>query len=172
MTQASTPAEPSWSAPPPPAASVVPPRPGIVTAAGITLIAIGILTLLIGLLVLLGSALFAGAAGSGLEMPGTPGVPTGMFTAFAGFILVFALIVLGWGALQVLTGIKVLGGRGWARITGIVVGVIGALLAVSGLGGGESSSVVIAIAFLAANAFVIWALATSGGWFAATERPA
>ena len=166
MTQALPPAEPTWSAPAPTAAPVAPPRPGIVTAAGVTLIAIGILTLLIGLLVLLGGALFAGAAGSGLEVTGAPGVPTGMFAAFAGFIVVFALIVLGWGALQLLTGIKVLGGRGWARITGIVIAVIGALLALGGLAGGDPSSLVVGIVFIAANAFVIWALATSGGWFA------
>lgn len=169
MTQAPPPAPPpaqqSWSTPTsgPVAATA---RPGNVTAAGVTLIVIGVLTLLLGLLILLGGALFAGAAGSGVEITGAPGVPSGMFTAFAGFILVFALIVIGWGAIQILTGIKVMSGRGWARVTGIVLGVIGALLALGGLTGGDASSVIIAVIFIAANAFVIWALATSGGWFA------
>jgi hypothetical protein len=141
-------------------------RPGSVTAAGVTLIVLGVLALLLGLLFLLGGAIFAGAAGGGVEIPETPGVPTGMFTAFAGFILVFALIVLAWGAVQILTGIKVLGGRGWARVTGIVLAAIGALLSLGGLTSGDPGSLIISVIFIAANVFVIWALWTSGGWFA------
>jgi hypothetical protein len=169
MTQAPPPAPtPSqqWSAPA--SGPVVPAaaRPGSVTAAGVILIVIGILTLLLGLLVLLGGALFAGAAGGALEFPDTPGVPAGMVGAFAGFFLVFAVIVLAWGAIQILAGIKVMSGRGWARITGIVLAVIGILLSLGGLAGGEPSSTIISVVLIAANAFVIWALASSGSWFA------
>jgi len=125
---------------------------------------LGVLTLLLGIFLLLGAALFAGAAGdipSVGEMPGLGG----MVGAVAGFVFIVTLIVVGFGALQLVTGLKVLSGRGWARTTGIVIAVIGGVLALAGIGGGDGGSVVISLAFVAANAFVVYALATAGPWF-------
>ncbi len=136
-------------------------RPGIVTAAGITLIVLGALTLVLSLILLLGAAIFAGAAGGvDTEVPGLGG----MFGAFAGAIFVVVLIVVGFGALQLISGIKVLGGQGWARITGIVVAVIAGVLALAGVG--DPNGAILNIALVAANAFVVYALITTGPWFA------
>lgn len=161
MTQTTPPADPAWSAPP--AEPVVIARPGMVTAAGITLIVLGVLTILLGLLLLLGAALFAGAGGS-IEAPEMPGMG-GMFGAFAGIIFVLAFIVAGFGVLQLLSGIKVLAGRNWARITGIVVAAIAGVLALTGLG--QADGAILNIVLLVANAFVIFALVTAGSWFSA-----
>ncbi len=147
---------PTVATPAPPAG-----RPGIVTAAGITLIVLGALTLLIALILLLGAAIFAGAAGGvDTEVPGLGG----MFGAFAGAIFFVVLIVVGFGALQLISGIKVLGGRNWARITGIVVAVIAGVLALAGVGSADGA--VLNIALVVANVFVVYALATTGPWFA------
>lgn len=152
---------PATSAPPTTPATAA--RPGMITGAGIALIVLGVLTVLLGLFVVLGAALFAGAAG-GIDSGEVPGLG-GMFGAFAGAILVFALIVLGFGVLQFITGLNVLGGRSWARITGIVVAAIGGLFALAGIG--DPNGAPVSIVLLAANAFVVFALATGGAWFAA-----
>lgn len=149
-------------APVAPAAPAATARPGMITGAGITLIVLGVLTVLIGLFVVLGAAIFAGAAG-GIDSGEVPGLG-GMFGAFAGAILFLAIIVLGFGVLQFVTGLNVMGGRSWARITGIVVAAIGALFALAGIG--DASGAVISIVLVAANAFVIYALAVGGEWFA------
>jgi hypothetical protein len=152
------------SAPPPAPPPPVVERPGMVTAAGITLIVLGALTLLISLFLLIGIGLFAGAAGSIPEsdMPAGFG---GMMGAFAGMFFVLMLVVLAFGVLQLASGIKVLGGRSWARVTGIVVAAIAGLLAVSGLA--NSDGIIFSLILVAANGFVIWALLTTGPWFAA-----
>ena len=152
------------SAPPPAPPPPVVERPGIVTAAGITLIVLGALTLLISLFLLIGIGLFAGAAGSipESEMPAGFG---GMMGAFAGLFIVFMLVAVGFGVAQLVSGIKVLGGRSWARVTGIVVAAIAGLLALSGLA--NADGVIFSLVLVAANAFVIWALLTTGPWFAA-----
>lgn len=165
MTQAPSPTDAGWSTAPPPAPPAVSSRPGLLTAAGITLIVLGALTLLIGLLVLLGAALFAGAAGSVPPQAEVPGMG-GMLGAFAGIIFVVMIIVLGFGALQFVTGIKVLSGRPWSRPTGIVVGVIGGIFALAGIGSENGGGgIIISLALAAANAFVVFALATGGDWF-------
>lgn len=160
MTQTTPPADPAWSAPP--AEPVVIARPGMVTAAGITLIVLGVPTILLGLLVLLVAALFAvGGALEWLE-PDMAGMLRDI-----GIIFVVAFIVGGFGVLQLLSGIKVMSGRNWARITGIVVAENGGLLALAFI---VTDAAILSIVMVAANAFVIFALATGGAWFA--PRPA
>ena len=170
MTQVTPPADPGWSssAPAYDAAPAQPPamsRPGTVTAAGITLIVLGVITMLIGLLLLVGAGLFAGAAGSIPETAEMPGMG-GMFGLFAGAIFVLTLLVIGFGVLQLVSGMKVLGGRSWARVTGIVIAIIAGVLALAGIGQGDGG-VVINLAFVVANASVVYALATTGPWFSA-----
>ena len=148
-------------------AAVVEPvgRPGIVTAGSITLIVLGALSLLGGVLFMLGGALFAGADDSAaLDVP--PGME-GMAGAFAGMLIFIAILVLIYGALEIWAGINALGGRSWARITGIVLSVIGAALFIGGLltATEEGANPVLNIVFIAAYLFVIFALATGGRWF-------
>jgi len=140
-------------------------RPGIVTAGSITLIVLGALSLLGGVLFMLGGALFAGADSSeALDVP--PGME-GMAGAFAGMLIFIAILVLLYGALEIWAGINALGGRSWARITGIVLSVIGAALFIGGLltATEEGANPVLNIVFIAAYVFVIFALATGGRWF-------
>jgi hypothetical protein len=142
-------------------------RPGIVTGAGVTMIALGALIVLFGLFALVAGA-FVGGAANQLNVS-TPGF-SGMAGAFAGVIIVFALILLAFGILDIVAGANVLGGRPWARITGIVIAAILGLLSLPGLFGGGNNGgggVVVSLVLVAANAFIIWALATTGGWFAA-----
>lgn len=139
----------------------------MVTAAGITLIVLGALTLLLSVFLLLVVGLFAGAAG-GIPESEIPAGMGGMIGAFAGVFIVIMLIVLAFGVLQLVSGIQVLGGRNWARITGIVIAAIAGLLALAGLGG-EDGGGVFNLVLAIANGFVIWALATNGSWFATRE---
>jgi hypothetical protein len=54
----------------------------------------------------------------------SPEAATGMMTAF---FIIIAVISLAWAAGHVAAGVGVLAGRGWARITGIVLSVMGLL---------------------------------------------
>jgi len=171
------PAAPAQTAPPPPvppqyAPQYAPPypaatrltRPGMVTGAGITMIVLGALIVLLGLFFLVAAAFVGGAANS-INVQ-TPGIG-GMAGAVAGVIIVFAAILLAIGVLDIVAGANVLGGRSWARITGIVVAVILGLFGLASLGGGGSNNGgIIGLIILAANVFIVFALATTGGWFA------
>ena len=146
-----------------------PPRPGMVTGAGITMIVLGALIVVFGLFALVAAAFVGGAANSiNVDAPGF-----GNFAgAVAGVIIVFALILLAIGILDIVGGANVLGGRQWARITGIVVAVLLGLFGLASLAGNASGNGggVIGILMLAANVFIVWALASTGGWFAARGR--
>jgi len=154
-----------------PGGSAMLPRPGIVTSAAVTMIVLGALIALLGLFFAFVGAFVGGAANEINSQ--TPAFP-GMAGAVAGVLIVFAVILLAIGILNIVAGANVLGGRGWARITGIVVAVLVGLFALLGLfGGGDSrtgGSIVVSLIVVAANAFIIWALATTGSWFAARTR--
>jgi hypothetical protein len=79
-----------------------------------------------------------------------------------------SLILLGIGVLNIAAGANAFAGRRWARITGIVLAAILGLFGLSGLESENGSGRIILIAiWVAANAFIVYALATSGRWFAA-----
>lgn len=139
-------------------------RPRIVTAGSITLIVLGALSLLIGVVSLLFGVVLAG--GDAAEI--APGLE-GIMGPFGGMLIFIAILVLIYGALEIWAGINALGGRSWARVTGIVLSVIGAALFVGGLLGAteEGANPVLNIVFIAAYVFVIFALATGGRWFGA-----
>ena len=181
-TDTTSPASTQWSGPATTNTAVAVARPGRVTAASIILIVLGAFSILFGLIALLGGAMFAGAAGDPgvqAQLPGLPG-------ALGGVLIVFAIILLAWGILEIVSGAKALGGRNWARITGIVLSVIGLLLfvlgivgsmgapqAVEGVEGAETGGAVgliINALVAAAYAFVIWAYATAGSWFASRSH--
>ncbi|MEP7082571.1 MAG: hypothetical protein ABI841_06295 [Chloroflexota bacterium] len=118
---------PAW-APPQPIAR--PRRSGWVTTAAVLLLLVGTLSALGGVLLLV-LALALGPAWTDI-LAAEPGMPedvnpeavAGMMT---GIFLAFAVIALGWAAGHVAAGVGILAGRGWARITGIVLAVIGLL---------------------------------------------
>jgi hypothetical protein len=140
----------------------------MVTGAGITMIVLGALITLLGLFVLI-AGVFIGGAGSNVNIS-TPGF-SGLAGAVAGVIIVIALVFLAFGILDIVAGANVLGGRSWARITGIVVAAIVGLLSLPGIfNGGRGGSPIFGLILVVANAFIIWALATTGSWFAARSR--
>ena len=143
-----------------------PPRPGMVTAAGVVMIIFGALLSLLGVFALIGGAFISGS-GSSLDsqFPGMGGVTAG---AVGGVIIVFALIFLALGILDILAGANVFGGRGWARITGIVLAAIFAVISLLGIGGSsQNGGIIVTLLIIAGNVFIIWALATTGSWFGA-----
>jgi hypothetical protein len=142
----------------------MPQRPGQVTAAAVLLIVLGVLVALFGLLAVVAGAAFPSVAESAefREQLGD------LSPAFGGLLLTVGIIVLTYGVLQVLTGIYVLPGKSWARITGLIVAVLGILFSLLGVRPGEGSgggTVVFFVALLAAYVFVAWVLASRGAWF-------
>jgi hypothetical protein len=136
------------------------------TAAGITMIVLGALGAVFGLLLLLGGVFISGA---GSTFDNQAPELSGLSGAVGGVLIVLALIVVAIGILDIVAGGYVLAGRAWARITGIVVSAILAVFwALGSLGGGNrGGGIFLSLILLAANLFVIWALATTGSWFAA-----
>lgn len=115
-----------------------PHRSGWITTAAVVLLAAGTLSALFGLIFLiLGVA--AGSAWTEL-MSGQPGVEEGVdLEAMSGFLTGFmvglAIITLAWATAHIAAGVGILAGRGWARVTGMVVSVLGFLLSLLGLVG-------------------------------------
>ena len=123
--------QPQWSPPPQqpmgwggPGYGGPPPRPTGVTLASIYLIVMGVLTSLVGGCTTLGGAII-GQVGSGT----TSGNIAGGVGAFLGGL---GIVILVLGILSIVAGAGVLGGRGWARWTGIIISVIFAILLILG----------------------------------------
>jgi hypothetical protein len=72
--------------------------------------------------------------------------------------------------LEILAGSFVLGRRSWARITAIVLAILGTLAGVALSLQGEAGINLVRITFLLAftggHAFTVWALSRTGAWFA------
>jgi hypothetical protein len=134
-----------------------------VTAAAVILIVLGVLIGLFGVLSLLAGALFPTVADT-TEFREQFGEVSG---ALGGLLLTVGLIILAYGAVQVVAGIFVLPGRAWARIGGLVLAALGILFSLVGVLPGENgagASIVFAV-LLAAYAYAAWVLASTGWWF-------
>lgn len=123
---------------PAPQPVVAPRRSGWVTTAAVVLLASGTLSALFGLIYLI-LGLASGPAWTEL-ISGQPGVPAevdveAMSGFLIGFMVAIALVTLAWSAAHIAAGVGILAGRGWARITGMVVSVLGFLLSLLGLVG-------------------------------------
>ena len=124
--------QPQWTPPPQqpagwggPGYGGPPPRPLGVTLAGVFLIIMGVLWLLGGAACAVGGAAIVGL-GSQVQNGG------GIFGAAAGIVFVLAIIAVVIGVLQIASGAGSMGGRGWARATGIVVSIVAALFSFLG----------------------------------------
>jgi hypothetical protein len=141
----------------------MPQRPGSVTTAAVLLIVLGVLVALFGLLSLFAGAVFPSLADSPefREQFGE------MSPALGGLFLVFGGVLLAYGVIEVVTGIFLLPGRGWARITGLIVAVLGILFSLLGVLPGEDGAGVsiLFVVLLAAYGYVAWVLASTGSWF-------
>lgn len=160
--------DPGWGYPhgyvPPAAPPPMPARPGAVTAAAVILIVLGLLVSLLGALAVLAGLVFPSVA----ESPDIRGQFGELSAALGGLILVVGAFILAYGLAELLTGIFLLAGRAWTRISGLVLAVLGILLSLVGVlpteGGGAGTSLGFGIV-LAAYAFVAWVLASQGSWF-------
>ena len=94
-----------------------------------------------------------------------------MPASFGTFVLVLGAIMAAWGSLQVVAAIFVLTRRTWARITAMILAILGALIGLATIIPGESGltpvGATISLLFVGAHAFAIWALASQGPWFSA-----
>lgn len=119
---------PAWPAPAPPAPTAQLGRPGWVTTAAVLLLVVGALSAFGGMLMLILGLAFGSewtelmALESGTPDTVAPEAVAGMMT---GVLVVIAVLALAWAAGHVAAGVGILGGRGWARITGMVLSVIG-----------------------------------------------
>ncbi|CAN5722820.1 hypothetical protein BH23CHL7_BH23CHL7_08920 [soil metagenome] len=147
-----------WTSPPPAPQSgwgaggpARPERPTGVTLAAIYLIVMGVL------LALGGAA--CGVFGGALTTvdPGTSGVDGNLFAIGGAALALMGIIVLVLGVLSIAAGAGALGGKGWARWTGIVVSglfvVLGLVAIVSSLGNLNEQGV--------ATGLVFWAVITA-----------
>lgn len=107
---------------------------GAVTAVGVISIVLGALFVLFGICAMLGGALAGGAAHN---LQGNPGA--GVFAVAAGFIVIFALLILVLAVLLIVGGIGVLNRRNWARILTLVLGGLSAVGAIFWILGAISS---------------------------------
>jgi hypothetical protein len=98
-----------------------PPRPTGVTLAAIYLIVMGVLIALAGA----ACGVFGSAVGTAdTQFPGLGGLGMG--------IAVIGIILLILGILSIVAGAGALGGKGWARWTGIIISVLLAILLILG----------------------------------------
>jgi hypothetical protein len=141
-----------------------PVRPTGVTLAAIFLIVMGVLYALFGAA--------CGVFGSAATTINDQG--TGIAGFVGGGLLVFGLIVLVLGILQIAAGAGSLSGRGWARWTGIIISIIFAVLSIlgaltamtaeNGIAGGAGGLVVGVLYALTA-----WALIQANAFFASSR---
>jgi len=125
------PVQPAW--PPPPAEPVAEPppqRPGWVTTSAVILLIVGALSALVGALMLvLGVAIGPAWTDMMSGQPGIEGIDPAMMTGImTGSLVALAVIALLWATGTVAAGVGILGGRGWARVLGIVLSIIGLLV--------------------------------------------
>lgn len=109
------------------------PRPGWVTASAVILLVVGMLAALTGLLLLAMGLLMGSVWTDAFRVQSTqPSLsPEALSRMMTGVSIAMGAIAGAWALGTLLAGIGLLRGRGWARITGIVLSAIG--LAVTGL---------------------------------------
>jgi uncharacterized membrane protein HdeD (DUF308 family) len=167
--------QPGWppaaARPAAPSFSGGPARPTSMTTAGIFLIVLGVPVGLIGLLAGLAGLAFPSIRSSPEIVDQLGALPEGLGI----FMLVLGVVLLAWGVTEVLAGAFVMQRRGWARIAGIVVGILGTLAGISlslpNQAGVNYVALVIGLLFGGGHAYAVWVLVRGGDWFTPGELP-
>ncbi|CAN5736417.1 hypothetical protein BH24CHL6_BH24CHL6_13810 [soil metagenome] len=169
--QAPPPQQPGWAPPPQQQAAgwgqgsygaPRPARPVAVTLTGIFYIIVGVLAGLAGLI-----ATVLGGAIGGLDLE-----EFGQFGGFfGGAIVVVGVIILVVAVLFLASGIGILAGKNWARVLGIVLGVIFAVFGLLGIlgsmgAGMDAGTMVWNVLFTVLYALAAWVLIKAGPYFA------
>ena len=118
---------PTWN-PMPPAAPAGGGTSGAVIGAGVILLVIATLLGLFGVFAMLGGALMGQLENLSGETGLTPEQEAALMQVGRTFIFVFGGVALAIGLAHLVSGIGVLRRRGWARILGLVMSVLGVLL--------------------------------------------
>jgi hypothetical protein len=155
----------AW-APPPATPGAAGQRTNLSLAAGIILIVLGILGGLLGLLLATVGRGFVESFNGFNDLPGFNGADPG--AVVGGIVTFFGIVLLVGGIAYIIGGVGVLRTRGWGRVLGIVVGIIGGLVWLASLGGsgqygssgggGGGGGGLFAAIFLALHVYVIVAL--------------
>lgn len=134
-------------------------RPGWVTFAAVMQFIAAAALLLGGLLVMVGGSFIASLFEEGLGE---------LSDAIAGLIIILGVILILVGVLVLFVGLGLLKGRGWAKITAIVLAAIGILFAIVSLIDGDFGSLL----NLALDGLIIYALVNpqSKAWFEQQAR--
>lgn len=162
-----SPQQPGWAPPPQQQQgwgqsgySAPPPRPTGVTLASIFLIIMGVLWALGGAACSIGGGAIGGMDFQQFE---------GLGGAIGGALLVAGIIGIVIGIAQILAGAGALSGKGWARVTGIIVAAVAAVLLIlgglSGLGE-DAASGVVTLVIGVLYALAAWAFIQAGPYFA------
>jgi hypothetical protein len=118
---------PSWN-PMPPAAPPASGTSGAVVGAGVILLVIATLLVIFGTFAILGGAMMGQITNFSGETGLTEEQAAALMQVGRTFILVFGGVALAIGLAHLVSGIGVLRRRGWARILGLVMSVLGVLL--------------------------------------------
>jgi hypothetical protein len=118
---------PSWN-PKPPVPSGGSGTSGAVVAAGVILLVIATLLGIFGIFAILGGAVMGQISNLSGQTGLTEEQANALMTVGRTFIFVFGGVALAIGLAHLLSGIGVLRRRGWARILGLVMSVLGVLL--------------------------------------------
>lgn len=152
MTAAVPPPAVAWQAAPP-AAPVKGQRTTLAMVAGILLLLLAIGGGLLGLLVVVLGSAFVSSLGDIGNIPGYNGDPAAIV---GGVVAFFGLVIVAYSVAYLLAGIGVLRNSNWARVLGIVVGIISGLIWLSGVS--SSNGAVFSIIMLAIHAYIVVAL--------------
>ncbi|HUW17575.1 MAG TPA: hypothetical protein VMW94_10900 [Actinomycetes bacterium] len=148
-----TPAAGAWQVPPP-AATVKGKRTALAMVAGILLLIGGVGGGLLGLLVTIGGTFLSSLDLREFnDIPGLNGANAG--TLVGATFAIVGIIVIAYSVAYLLAGIGVLRNSNWARVLGIVVGIISGLIwlpAVANAGGGGG---IFAIVVLAVHVYIV-----------------
>lgn len=138
-------------------------RPGSVTIASVVLIVQGVLVGILGFFFLLVGVMFPTI----ISMQEFRDQFGDISEAAGSVFVLFGLLFLADGILQVVSGGYALPGRPWARITGLIAGVLGALIALVGVLPAEGTAGVnlFFVVMLIGYVYVVWVLVANGAWF-------
>lgn len=140
------------------------------SSTSILVVLAAIFLLVAGLLWLVTGALFGVVGGLVAGLEGAAGAGTGLFGATGGAVVVYGVAIMAWGIVELFAAAAMLARRGWGRVLGLVVGVVGlgftGLSLVSALGGGEPlASMGVNLVLVAGYGLTVLALATGGQHF-------
>ncbi|HEX9634741.1 MAG TPA: hypothetical protein VGB34_04570 [Candidatus Limnocylindria bacterium] len=140
-------------------------RPAQVTVGAAVLIAFGAFISLVGLALAVLGGLFLDLD----NLPTWVDPPTAEFRALS---ILVAGAALAFGIVQVVAGVQIMRGRSWAQVIGIVLALVGALVAglglLQGFGASATGVTTIFLPIVVAYLYAAWGFATAPGWFVRT----